>query len=242
MDYDLYNREERYYCAHLFRLLHEWISHTGHHEKFVRFLNKSGASIGQEYPSSIRIYFEVALIRDAYFARKPNVNDWLDKLTKQIAKQEKKSSFRLYSELPEVLRDPKRTHPTRILWRARKEDIYLSEDESVVYRKLQEMFNAKPDLAVITHRQIIVYEAKFTQKFDPDQLERTCKIAEVWSMLLYCDLGFQKPPEVITAKIGLRKSRPEISWEQLSLMAQETYEINDRTCVALQNAVKLADC
>lgn len=246
MDYDLYNREERYYCAHLFRLLHTWISHTGHHEKFVRFLNKSGANIGQEYPSNIRIYLEVALIRDAYFARKPNVDDlmdWMDKLTKQIAEQENKDwdsdSFRLYSRLPEVLRDLKQIHPKDIY---RKAKDHLSEDERVVYCKLQAMFNAKPDLAVITDRQIIVYEVKLTQKFDRDQLKRTRKIAEVWSKLLYRDLGFQKPPEVIMARIGPCKSCPEICWEQLSLMAQETYKINDRTCVALRNAVKLADC
>lgn len=243
MDYDLYNREERYYCAHLFRLLHEWISDTGHHEKFVRFLNKSGANIGQEYPGNIRIYLEVALIRDAYFVRKPNVHDWMDKLIKQIAKQENKDwdsdSFRLYRLLLQLLRYLKQTHP-RDIYRKAKDD--LSEDERVVYRKLRGMFNAKPDLVVITNRQIIVYEAKLTQKFNRGQLERMRKIAEVWSKLLYRDLGFQKPPEVITARIGPRKLCPEISWEQLSLMAQETYEINDRTCIALRNAVKLADC
>lgn len=246
MDYDLYNREERYYCAHLFRLLHEWISHTGHHEKFVRFLNKSGANIGQEYPGNIRIYLEVALIRDAYFVRKPNVKDlmdWMDKLTKQIAEQENKDwdsdSFRLYSLLLQLLRYLKQTHP-RDIYRKAKDD--LSKVERVVYCKLRGMFNAKPDLVVITNRQIIVYEAKLTQKFNRGQLERMRKIAEVWRKLLYRDLGFQKPPEVIMAKIGPCKLCPEISWEQLSLMAQETYEINDRTCIALRNAVKLADC
>jgi hypothetical protein len=245
MDYDLYNREERYYCAHLFRLLHKWISHKDHYEKLVKFLKASGAGIGKECPSSIRVYCEAALIRDAYFVRKRNVDDltdWMDRLTRQIAEQETKASdsFRVYSRLPEILRDPKRTHPTRILWRARKEGIGLSEDERVVYRKLREMFNAKPDLAVIIDRQLIVYEAKLTQKFSPAQLKRTRKIAEVWSKLLYRDLGFQKPPEVITATIGPRKWHPEICWEELSLMARQTYKINDRTCVVLENAVSLA--
>lgn len=60
-DYDRYNREERYACSHLFRLLHE---PKDGYRALSRFLDMDVSS------GSFRIYAEVALIRDAYYARK----------------------------------------------------------------------------------------------------------------------------------------------------------------------------
>ena len=78
MMYDDYNREERALCAHLFRLLHEWVTPTGNLELMTRFLNQSGHKVGEKKLGTISIYTEVALIRDAYFSKKPGVESFMD--------------------------------------------------------------------------------------------------------------------------------------------------------------------
>lgn len=239
MHYDEYNREERYLCAHLFRLLHEWTSVEADRDKIAQFMQKSGVEIDAKKPEAVKIFTEVSLIRDAYSIRKPDVAIYMDELVSFVAVQEGIVGFRSYSELPEVLRDPAKTHPEQIRSKAKKEDIDLSADEDALYRKIHEIFKARPDFAITSQNSLVAYEAKYTQRFSVDQTRRTENITEAWANLLYADLGFTKPPSLFVATIGPRKLEPQISWEWLLDRALATYPAEDRTCIALGNAVNL---
>ena len=229
MDYDLYNREERYLCSHLFRLLHE---PTDSYYALRIFL---GA--GSELPL-FRIFSEVALIRDAYFVRCPNVAQFMDDMVRMIMRQESVHECRLYSELPDDLRNWRKTHPKQIRFKAGKQ---LSSGEQIVYGAMQGMFNAKPDLAICLENTLLVYEAKFTLGFDAEQTARTERIAEVWAKLLYGDIGFENEPgDVQVRTLGLAKFSPDISWEDIGRIAERIYPTGDRTRVALENAVSFA--
>jgi hypothetical protein len=226
MDYDVYNREERYLCSHLFRLLHE---PTGGYYALRTFVGDS------DVPPSFRIFAEVALIRDAYFIRCPDVRGFMDDLVRLIMRQESVEACRVYSELPEDFQDYRKTHPKQIKWKA---DSQLTVGEQVVYGAMQGMFNAKPDLVICLDNKMFVYEAKFTLGFDAEQIGRTRKIAEVWAKLLHSDLGFEHEPNVEMRTLGMSKYAPNISWETISRIAEEVYPADDRTRVALANAVR----
>ena len=221
MNYDLYNREERYTCSHLFRLLHE---PAESYRPLREFLKRSVS------PGAFRIYAEVALIRDAYHARKPHAAPFMDDLVRLLMRQEAVPQCRLYSELPEELSDGSKTHPNQI---RKKAGDLLTPGESRVYGAMQGMFNAKPDLAVCLEDEVILYEAKLTLDFDAQQLKRTRNIGEVWANLLYADLGYKKPPNLRVLKLGLAKFSPDVSWEEVSKIADATYGEPDRTRLAL---------
>ena len=238
MDYDYYNREERALCSHLFRLLHEWIVPGGGSTLIGRFLSQSGLVEGQQDLGEIKIYVEVALIRDAYFHRKPSIEPFMNDLAMEIIDQEHLSQVRIYSDLPDILKDSAQTHPGQIRRKAKDHDIDLSRDENSLYGAIQGMFNAKPDLAIATGDSLIVYEAKYTQPFNEQQLKRTDRICQVWSKLLYGDLGFESPPKAIVSKIGPEVFNPEVSWEWIFDLAKLTYPATDRTYIAMRNAVK----
>jgi hypothetical protein len=74
--------------------------------------------------------------------------------------------------------------------KARELGLPLGQDGARVYGAVQRMFNAKTDLALVLPNCLIVFEAKFTQKFHDVQLRRTGNIADVWATLLHRDLGF----------------------------------------------------
>lgn len=242
-NYDKYNREERAICAHLFRLLHEQLvlkedSPLG---KIVRIISSRHPEIGlnQLNFENIGIYCEVAIIRDAFYFRKPAINPFMDNLTKLLISQESVQNCRLYSELPEILRDPKRTHPKQIKRKAIELGIQLSEDESNVYGAMQGMFNAKPDLVLTIDKNILVFEAKFTESFDDLQMKRTSNIAQVWAYLLFEDFGFFEMPKYNIFKLGSKKNEPDISWEEIFEIAKGIYQENDRSLIAFENGVNL---
>lgn len=230
MNYDLYNREERYVCAHLFRLLHEPVDAF---RPLRRFLGDESDVDG------FRIFAEVALIRDAYHERRADPATWMDALVRLVMAQEAVGDCRLYSELPSDLRSPDQTYPRQIRMKAQGR---LSAAEQKVYGAIQGMFNAKPDLAICVGDSLLVYEAKLTLGFDQVQLRRTRNIAEVWAQLLYDDLGFRVEPKVELLKLGLSKHGPDISWEKVLGIAKETYSQHDRTLLALRQAVHLQGC
>jgi len=237
MDYDAYNREERYLCSHLFRLLHE-------PKENYRALN---TLLGWAPAQPVRIFCEVALVRDAYFARKSNKNDgderaadikaFMDGIVRTVMRQERVESCQLYSELPEELREPTRTHPRQIFRKAKAAG-QLDEGELKVYRAIQGMFSAKPDLVICAENQLRVYEAKFTLEFSEPQLDLTRKVAEVWAEHLYADLGFTARPEFEVCKLGLARYDPDVTWEQLSAVADQVYPEDDRTRAALRFAIE----
>lgn len=237
MDYDFYNREERALCSHLFRLLHEWITPSSDTVFISRFLGQSGYVGQQEDLREIKIYTEVALIRDAYFHRKPDVEQFIDDLAGEIIAQEELGDVRVYSELPDVLKNPSETHPGQIRRKAKDIGIELTREENSLYGAMQGMFNAKPDMAIALSDSLIVYEAKYTQPFDDRQLERTENIGQVWRKLLYGDLGFDSPPSLKVSTIGPAAFKPDVSWEWVFELVQQTYPAGDRTYVAIGNAV-----
>jgi len=189
--------------------------------------------------NNIGIYSEVAIIRDAYFQRKGDVSCFMDDLTRIIIRQENVQACRLYSQLPEVLKTPSKTHARQIRQKAIAENIPLTEEENKVFGAMQGMFNAKPDLVIVVDDKLMVFEAKFTEPFDDIQLKRTWNIAEVWATLLYDDFGFKNPPEYALIKLGGEKFNPEISWEEILKIAEITYFENDCTLKALKFGVEL---
>lgn len=241
LKYDTYNREERAICAHLFRLLHEQLE-TKHKSPLGRFITrlagrnptfKNGAGdLANLRFENVGIFCEVAIIRDVYQERRADVNSFMDDLTRLVMKQEHIGDCRSYSELPEVLRDPNRTHPNQIRHKAVAEGVPLSETERRVYGALQGIFNAKPDLAITIDKKLLLVEAKFTEPFDKDQLERSWDIAQIWSTLLFAEFGFVAPPEYTVTKLGACPDS-QVTWSDILDIAQQTYGESDRTRIAI---------
>ena len=63
--------------------------------------------------------------------------------------------------------------------------------------------------------------------FDEIQLKRTKEIAEVWQKLLYRDLGFTNEPDIEMRKLGLKKYKPDISWEDVYNIAVQFWGQDD---------------
>ncbi|MFZ4526631.1 MAG: hypothetical protein ACOYOE_14160 [Chlorobium sp.] len=173
MDYDVYNREERYLCYHLFRLLHEPVQS---YRALSEFLKRP------VHQGSFRIYAEAALIRDAYYVRKSLASHFLDDMVRMLMEQESVSECRLYSELPDELSNGSKTHPKQI--RQKAGNLFTPEEECV-FGAMQGMFNAKPDLVVCINEELLIYEAKFTLDFDLKQMKRTENIGKIWAALFY---------------------------------------------------------
>lgn len=245
MYYDDYNREERSLCSHLFRLLHEKLADQPQASALNRFMGLLAKKIDAIKLDKLRytnigIYTEVALIRDAYFVRKDNVDSFMNGLTKLIMAQEGVTDCRLYSELPTELCNPRLTHPKQIRQKAKERGVHLTPDENRVYGTMQAMFNAKPDLVITIDNLLITFEAKFTQKFDDEQLSRTQNITHIWaSELLFSDLGFTSPPKTILAKIGASGYSPDITWDDVFEIQQHFFGPNDRSYIAFQSASRL---
>ena len=217
MEYIQYNREERDLCAHLFRLLLEDQPNWGPLKEFLK----------KEEVKSPRVYCEVAIIRDAYFARKPNTRSFVSSICDLIAKQNEVSEYTPFNDLPDPIKDPAETHPKQIKQKLEKRGMILKEADIIVYGTLQAMFNAKPDLVICEGGNIFVYEAKYTMDFDDLQLDRTRQIVEVWAKLLYADLGFDNEPSIEIRTLGLTEHQPDISWEYVEKLAQKWWSEDD---------------
>lgn len=212
-----YNREERNLCAHLFRLLLEDQPNWGPLQEFL----------GVKSVTNPQIYCEVALIRDAYHVRKPDIQSYIEQLCQVLARQNSIDSYTEYASLPIEFRDCMKTNPKQLYYKLREAGLLKSKADTIVYGSLQAMFNAKPDLVICTGSELFVYEAKLSLDFDQEQLERTRKIAEVWSEVLYPDLGFDRPPQVNIRKLGLDRYNPDISWEKVYEMAKNHWNEGD---------------
>jgi len=226
LDYSIYNREERDICAHLFRLLLEDQPNWG---PLCQFL-------GVEAVTNPRVYCEVALIRDAYHARKPDSGEFMSELVELVARQENVDNHTPFPKLPDAIKNPGRTHPKQIRFKLKDEWGELPESDDAVYGAVQGMFNAKPDLAICDGDTLYVYEAKFTEKFDLDQIHRTGMIAAVWSALLYTDLGFNSPPRISLRALGLEDKMPPavrheveqfVTWGSIPEIAESVWAASD---------------
>jgi hypothetical protein len=244
-EYDKYNREERYICSHLFRLLHENIDKKdGPLGELLLLLSKrdlNGKKLNFDNLQfkNVGIYSEVALIRDAYkFLKKNNQEKkFMDDLVDFLFENKGAADiYRKYSELPDALI---KTHPEKISWKAKKIDIHFeSKNEEEIYGIIQSIFKSKPDLLITIDSYLIVFEAKFTQSFDEKQFNRSSLIAKIWAKLLYEQLGFEKEPDFYVVKLGGKKS--DIPWEKILKIADRTYKKkDDRSLIAFKNCVDL---
>lgn len=220
MNYEEYNREERDLCAHLFRLL----LHDQKEWSPLREFLKLDAVVNP------RIYCEVALIRDAYYIRKPNAETFIEDLCSIIAEQEGINKYIKYTDLSDNIRDPNLTHPKQISMKLKNSGLSYSTEDGIIYGCLQAMFNAKPDLAICSGNSLVIIEAKYTLGFDKDQLKRTQNIGEVWAKLLYKDLGFDSNPILSVKRLGLSKYNPDLSWDDvysiaLRYLGEEDYSV-----------------
>jgi len=232
MKYIEYNREERNICTHLFRVLH--IENDNY--KVLRTLLGKYSDF-----KNFEIFTEVALLRDAYYYKKNqdmNVLTFLDKVVKNIMKQEEKSNCRFYSELNSELNNPLKTHPKQIRQKASALNLSLNEDEKIVYGALQGMFNAKPDMAIFLDDIILVYEAKLSLDFDKEQIRRTNNIVNIWAEILYNDLGYNKKPKFKVFKLGLEKYKPDISWEKIIEILSDNLPAHDKSLHSIKMAVQ----
>jgi hypothetical protein len=144
--------------------------------------------------------------------------------------------------LPGELKTPSETHPRQILVKADKKMIAMSPDDRSVYRELQQLFNAKPDLAICIGSELLVFEAKFMMNFNLEQLKRTERIANSWIHLLFQDMGFDSQPVPSVATIGFEdpnRGYRHIYWQKLTEAALEICgENSDPSLTALENAVR----
>lgn len=226
MNYISYNREERNLCTHLFRLL---LVEKNNYQILREFLSPI-------YFNNFEIFTEVALIRDAY--HNFNFQDkikFVDEIVKIIKLQENIEDCRIYSELDSELNIPSKTHPRQIRQKAKEINYNFNSNENQVYGCLQAYFNAKPDLAIILDDEIVVYEAKLFLDFDKNQLERTNKIAEIWSKLLFKDLNYLKTPKYSVKKLGFEKFNPDISWEKIRDISSKVLPIEDKSLITLNS-------
>jgi len=248
-NYDKFNREERAICSHLFRLLHESLNKKGDSpfgrlinlvlERKIKFIN-AGDMPNQLDFNNIGIYTEVAIIRDYFNINKTNPNSFMDKLVALIMRQERiTDDCRLYSRLDDPLNNPKKTHPKQIRQKAVDSKINLTKNELRVYGAVQGMFNAKPDLVLTIDNKLIVVEAKFTEKFDNDQLVRTRNIAQVWTELLFEEFGFTEKPDFAIVKLGASKFNADINWKDICTLARLVYPPEDRSMIAFDLGLKL---
>jgi hypothetical protein len=239
LDYLTYNREERDLCAHLFRLLLEDQPDWRPLKEFLE----------TDFNGSPRLYCEAALIRDAYYARKPDISGFMDGICEMIAEQEGiVGNYTKYSALePEELRNPGKTHPKQLYYKLKNTGFQSKSGDSRVYGALQAMFNAKPDLVICIDNTLYIYEAKYHMTFDKLQLERTEKIGEVWAELLYRDLGFASKPKVEVRMLGLIKDKPKegefryrfISWEEVLDIAKKHWNPSSKEWVATDYSIKV---
>ena len=228
MKYIEYNREERDLCAHLFRLL---LEDQPNWRPLKDFLGITDI----ENP---RIFCEVALFRDAYFARKPDVGDFIEGVCREIARQNGISDFTKFHQLPDQIVNPEKTHPRQIRYKLKKMKREISHNDRVVYGSLQGMFNAKPDILICYNNQLIIYEAKYTLNFAEEQLNRTKQIGEIWAKLLYKDLDFSSVPVLQTKTIGLEKFRPDTSWEEIYNIARNYWREDDFSLKVLSKVTR----
>lgn len=248
MRYDHYNREERALIAQLFVLLHEGLDQDptqGGLAEVLRIIAQSGLQFSL-YPlpdindlrfERVAILTEVALLRDAYHAYLPNVTPFMNKLVAHVMELDGVSDCRLYSLLPQDLRDPNITHPMQIKYRGR--DLF-TPDELRVYGTIQSMFAIKPSLAIVIDDYLMVFDVKFTEPFQEEQVLLTEQIASVWaSPLLYGDLGFQRAPSYRVTRIGPARSGVVLSWEEIYEIARRLYPPNNRTRLALEASMAL---
>lgn len=245
LSYLAYNREERDLCAHLFRLL---LEDQPNWQPLKDFLDR-------DFIGSPQLFCEAAVIRDAYYARKPEKADdgepgtinFLDGICDLIATmlEAAPDEYTRFSELqPETLRNPRLTHPKQIAYKLKESGAIQKPRDADVYGSLQAMFNAKPDLVICADNTLYIYEAKYTMPFDEAQLERTRLIGKVWAKLLYKDLGFEVEPDLVVRKLGLSKPDtkgydPDISWKEVCEIANRYWLEDDYSMKVLQTAAQL---
>ncbi|MDR1804585.1 MAG: hypothetical protein LBQ94_13365 [Treponema sp.] len=261
--YDSYNREEIYFCSHLFRLLHEGIDSKegalGMLLSTLSSINSSPSGKTVKFSGlrfeNIKIFCEAALLRDKYkrLLEKDkcnkielNVKKFMDDLVESLMKHYKiNDDCRMYSELKE--KGLETSYPGRIIKKALEIDVDLTkkENEKIIYEEIQKLFYSSPDLLITIDDYLIVIEAKFTQPFSNDQLERTRLLAEIWAELLYKDLGFRKPPDpkqIVVYKLGKKYKHVDkhdrLTWENIYDIAYVIYEgnKNDRSLIAFERA------
>lgn len=237
-DYLIYNREERDLCAHLFRLLlddqKEW-------KPLKKFL-------GKDEVENPRIFCEVSIILHGYVARNGEIHDYMHGLCELIAEMNEIKDYTKFAEIPlEFHKASKNIYSKRKIDKAIEECTgdelqnilnYNQEPNTSIYKTLQSMFNAKPDLAVCEGNNLYVFEAKYDSSFEPKQLKLTNQIAQVWSKLLYRDLGFEEVPNVFVLKLGRQKFKPDVSWEYVYEISKEFLGEDDFSTMVLSKVIK----
>lgn len=249
--YDRYNREERALCSHLFRLLHEPAPSAELEPPIVQFArllidNREIEWIGDPNLSpkadwqQVRMYSEVALLRDAYKDRltRAEHDEFMDEIVAEVSRIENVNDCISWSELM-AQQTKGRIHPRRVLNTLENRGLSsLIDGNQAVYCTIQSMFNSKPDMALTFNGHLVLIEAKFTQKRDGKQIALARKIVRVWASILYEDLGFAELPKAYAvATLGAHKD--DITWSDVANIADQYYNENDISRRAFRYAVDL---
>ena len=87
---------------------------------------------------------------------------------------------------------------------------------------------------------LLIYEAKYTLRFDRAQLQRTKYIGQIWSELLFRDLGFSTQPVADVRTLGLERFSPNASREHVYGLVVQQWGEDDFSTRVLRRALGAA--
>ena len=159
MDFGAGIREERYYCAHLFRMLVE-PAPPGRESGLAEFCTAAGVEPAGSGDAAA-VYTEVALFRDAFFAA-PDKDRFAEELYDAFVPiLQPQYSGRLGTPTrPAALKELLgQIHPVQYADAVEKAE--LDVRDILFYREYSALFNAKPDFLLALPGWLVWIEAKY---------------------------------------------------------------------------------
>ena len=219
-------REERHYCAHLFRLLCHEKEIGGAQSGLARFLALAKVDVPNDLATIAQAEFfvEVAVFRDFYQVhhdRRAFLADLYDAFLPLVAP--------LYGgRIDKPVRtgefDHEKVHPKDFAWEVGHRPDQREQDV-LFYREFSALFNAKPDLLIICGGRMLWFEVKFWVPFDSSQLQRTKNIAALCSSSLFASVFDGMPSEVLM--LGTQRHRVArrqhgfVDWAKVGELAEQ---------------------
>jgi len=84
----------------------------------------------------------------------------------------------------------------------------------------------------------LIYEIHLSLAFDDEQTKKLKRIANIWSDLLYEDLGYKEKPAYTIIKLGLEKFEPDLSWESVIEILTTNLPENNKSLISIKKAVE----
>lgn len=240
-------REERHYCAHLFRILLEKKETDPLNSGLFKILKRINVSeeLTNENIQNAEVYYEAAAFRDIYYGA-TDKTEFLESLYDELLQlmADKYDFRRTPPPRPnELISGKENTHPRLLAGMA--EEKKLASSAMSFYREFSALFSAKPDLLIVLPKTSLWIEAKFWESFEIEQLERTKRIASLSETSLCQEYFNRREGKVVLLGSQRRHKRaqnlPEafLSWEACSEIADELYPPHDNTRDALKSMLAM---